>query len=69
MNPDTLRTLGYRPLTTPYILPAEEEEFEACKAQLKKDPNMVMAEVEVGYNEVEIWTIPNVYMDGVEDDA
>jgi hypothetical protein len=68
MKPESLRDLGFRPLTLPFILPAEEEEFEACKAQLRKNPAIAMVEVEVGYNELEIWTIPNVYVDEESND-
>lgn len=55
-NINSLRMIGFRPLTYPYVLPMEEEDFEACKAQLAKG-FIPYAEVWYDDTEVEVWTI------------
>ena len=51
---ERLRLIGFNPLTFPYVLPMEEEEFENAKAQLKDEP---FALVWTAPDEVEIWTV------------
>ncbi len=51
---ERLRLIGMHPLTFPYVLPMEEEEFERAKAQLAGEP---YALVWYDDTEVEIWTV------------
>lgn len=55
---ESLVKLGYQPLTTPYIMPVEEEIFQRALAQLKKG-QVSHAIIYQSPEEVEIWTIPN----------
>jgi len=55
---DFLKFEGYVPLTYPYVLPMQEEEFACARALLAKDDNVLWAEVWHADNEVELWTIP-----------
>lgn len=51
---DRLTMIGFRPLTFPYCLPMEEEEFERAKDQLGHEPFALVWHTE---DEVEIWTV------------
>ena len=51
---ERLKLIGFRALTYPYVLPMEEEEFEAAKAQLHPEPYALVWFTD---SEVEIWTV------------
>jgi hypothetical protein len=52
-----MRKLGFKPLTFPYLLPIEEEEFAGAVDNLSRG-NIPYSLVYFTDNEVEIWTIP-----------
>ncbi len=60
-----LRFIGFRPLTYPYLLPLEEEEFERARAQLAKDfvPHVLVYHTQ---DEVEIWTVHDENLESIE---
>ena len=60
---ERLRLIGFRPLTYPYILPNEEEEFERCVHQLAKG-FVPYATIYYTDTEVEVWTVHSAEEEG-----